>query len=115
MRYYDLKWHWTKRIEPHLGDEKLNAILVRDFNKFTQGNWRTPFKRTVPSRFRELRLGLGTSRSGAAILALRQALSMPLAGQLQSPARSTRRTRQAVADRDEREALHRVGRKGNAL
>lgn len=44
MRYYDLKRHWTKRIEPHLGDAKLNAILVRDFNKFTQGNWRTPFR-----------------------------------------------------------------------
>jgi hypothetical protein len=44
MRYYDLKRHWTKRIEPHLGDERLNAILVRDFNKFTFGRWRKPFK-----------------------------------------------------------------------
>jgi hypothetical protein len=43
MRYYDLKRHWTKRIEPHLGDERLNAILVRDFNKFTTGNWATRF------------------------------------------------------------------------
>ena len=38
MRYYDLKRHWTRRIEPHLTDERLNAILVRDFNKFTFGN-----------------------------------------------------------------------------
>lgn len=45
MRYYDLKRHWTKRIEPHLGDAKLNAILVRDFNKFTTGNWGKPFHR----------------------------------------------------------------------
>jgi hypothetical protein len=45
MRYYDLKRHWTKRIEPHLGDEKLNAILVRDFNKLTTGNWGKRFTR----------------------------------------------------------------------
>ncbi|MDY3551361.1 hypothetical protein R5W24_000437 [Gemmata sp. JC717] len=43
MRYYDLQRHWTKRIEPHLADRKLNAVLVRDFNKFTQGNWGKPF------------------------------------------------------------------------
>lgn len=45
MRYYDLKRHWTKRIEPHLGDKRLNAILVRDFNKYTTGNWGKPFTR----------------------------------------------------------------------
>ena len=45
MRYYDLKRHWTRRIEPHLGDEKLNAVLVRDFNKFTVGNWGRRFSR----------------------------------------------------------------------
>jgi hypothetical protein len=43
MRYYDLKGHWTRRIEPHLDDEWLNAILVRDFNKFTYGRWRQVF------------------------------------------------------------------------
>jgi len=43
MRYYDIKRYWTKRIEPHLGDGKLNAVLVRDFNKFTTGNWNQPF------------------------------------------------------------------------
>jgi hypothetical protein len=42
MRYYDLKRHWTNRIEPHLADAKLNAVLVRDFNKFTQGRWGKP-------------------------------------------------------------------------
>jgi hypothetical protein len=31
MRCYDVKRHWTRRIQPHLADEKLNAILVRDF------------------------------------------------------------------------------------
>jgi hypothetical protein len=35
MRYYGLQKHWSKRIVPHLGDAELNAILVRDFNKFT--------------------------------------------------------------------------------
>lgn len=43
MQYYDLKRHWTRRIEPRLADAKLNAILVRDFNKFTYGRWREPF------------------------------------------------------------------------
>ena len=43
MRYYDIKRHWTNRIEPHLADAKLNAILVRDFNLFTQGMWGKPF------------------------------------------------------------------------
>ena len=37
LRYYDLRRHWTKRIVPHLNDEFLNAILVRNFNKFTWG------------------------------------------------------------------------------
>jgi hypothetical protein len=41
MRYYNLKRHWTKRIMPHLGDEKLNRILVRDFKKVA--TW--PFQR----------------------------------------------------------------------
>ena len=44
LRYYDLQRHWTKRIEPHLTDERLNAILVRDFNKFTFGNWKKKFQ-----------------------------------------------------------------------
>jgi len=44
LRYYDLRRHWTKRIVPHLKDEALNAILVRDFNKFTWGRWRKRFK-----------------------------------------------------------------------
>jgi hypothetical protein len=43
MRYYDLQRHWTRRIAPHLGDPKLNAILVRDFNKFTLGRWQKRF------------------------------------------------------------------------
>jgi hypothetical protein len=43
MRYYDLKKHWTKKIEPHLTNKQLNNILVRDFNKFAFGRWRQPF------------------------------------------------------------------------
>ena len=44
LHYYELRRHWTKRIVPHLSDESLNAILVRDFNKYTWGRWRTRFK-----------------------------------------------------------------------
>lgn len=43
MRYYDLKKNWS-HVQPHLTDEKLNAILVRDFNKFTFGMWGKAFK-----------------------------------------------------------------------
>jgi hypothetical protein len=39
VRYYDVARHWTKRIEPHLQDDMLNKILVRDFNDYTQGRW----------------------------------------------------------------------------
>jgi hypothetical protein len=44
MRYYDLPRHWTRRIVPHLADPELNAILVRDFHKFTRGRWRQRFR-----------------------------------------------------------------------
>jgi hypothetical protein len=43
MHYYDLQRHWTHRIEPHLSDCVLNAILARDFSRFTQDNWGKPF------------------------------------------------------------------------
>jgi hypothetical protein len=43
MRYYDLKRHWTRKIEPHLADPRVSNVLVRDFNKFTFGRWNTPF------------------------------------------------------------------------
>jgi hypothetical protein len=42
-KYYDLQRNWTRKIVPHLKDEKLNAILVRDFNKFTMGSRAKPF------------------------------------------------------------------------
>jgi hypothetical protein len=42
MKYYDLKKNWH-RVKPHLGDKKLNDILVRDFNKFTFGRWGKKF------------------------------------------------------------------------
>jgi hypothetical protein len=48
MRFYDLKRHWTRRVEPHLGDEGLNCILVRDFDKYTFGRWR---KRFLPGMY----------------------------------------------------------------
>jgi hypothetical protein len=39
VRHYDVARHWTKRIEPHLGDERLNNILVADFDDYTQSRW----------------------------------------------------------------------------
>jgi hypothetical protein len=50
MKYYDLKRNWTKNIVPHLSNEDLNATLVRDFNKYTIGNWGTPFKQGMHPR-----------------------------------------------------------------
>jgi hypothetical protein len=43
IRYYDIPGKWTKRIQPHLGDEHLNQIIIRDFNKYTYGRWRRKF------------------------------------------------------------------------
>src|SRR5260370_15321671 len=45
MRYYDLKRNWTRRIVPHLGDERLNRILVRDFNRYSRAFHAKPFTR----------------------------------------------------------------------
>jgi hypothetical protein len=42
MEYYDLKRNW-RRVRPHLADNKLTKILVRDFNKFTFGRWGRKF------------------------------------------------------------------------
>jgi hypothetical protein len=44
MRYYDVP-RKGGRIEPHLADEGLNAVLARDFDKFTFGRWGRPFAR----------------------------------------------------------------------
>lgn len=35
LRYYDLARHWTKRVEPHLEDKKLNDFLLHDFGLYT--------------------------------------------------------------------------------
>ena len=48
MHYYQFQRHWTKRIVPHLGNEELNKLLVKDFNKYTSGRWR---KRFLPGMF----------------------------------------------------------------
>lgn len=41
--YYDIPGKWTRKIQPHLSDARLNEILVRDFNKFTTTRWDKPF------------------------------------------------------------------------
>ena len=43
IEYFSATKNW-KRIKPHLQDRMLLNILVRDFNKFTMGRWRKPFK-----------------------------------------------------------------------
>ena len=43
IRYYDLIKNWP-RVKPHLDDAELNDILVRDFNKFTEGHWGKKFR-----------------------------------------------------------------------
>jgi hypothetical protein len=43
LKYYDLQRHWTKRIELHLGNPKLNEVLVRNFRKYTLGRWGQQF------------------------------------------------------------------------
>jgi hypothetical protein len=59
MHYYGLKRHWTRNIEPHLSDARLNQILCRDFGKYTYGRWRQRFKPgQFPPRLRVLRLGI---------------------------------------------------------
>jgi hypothetical protein len=45
IHYYDLQKNWTKKIVPHLKDETLNNILVRDFNKYTVNRWNKTFNR----------------------------------------------------------------------
>ena len=62
LRYYDLQRHWTNRIDPHLGDRKLNH-LVRDFNKFTFGRWENG---SSPGSSRELRVLRLDCSTGAA-------------------------------------------------
>ena len=44
LRYYDVERNWSERIEPHLSDKRLNAILIRDFSKFTWGRWKVAFR-----------------------------------------------------------------------
>jgi hypothetical protein len=43
MQYYDLKKNW-RRVRRHLHDPALNALLVREMNKYTFGRWLDPFE-----------------------------------------------------------------------
>lgn len=42
MQYYDLQRNWRK-VKRHIGHPDVQAVLVRDFNKFTFGRWRNEF------------------------------------------------------------------------
>ncbi len=51
MRYYDLQANWRK-IKPLIAEREVQAILVRDFNKFTYGRWRQKFRTgDLPTKF----------------------------------------------------------------
>ena len=43
MIYYPIQKNWSRRIEPHLTNKRVQATLVRDFNKYTYGRWRQRF------------------------------------------------------------------------
>ena len=45
LRYFDLARHWTRRVEPHLGDKKLNDLLRHDFGLYTERWMGRVFKR----------------------------------------------------------------------
>jgi hypothetical protein len=51
VQYYDLQKNWRK-VRRHLGHPEVQRLLVRDFNKFTWGRWRTKFEPgMVPTQF----------------------------------------------------------------
>jgi hypothetical protein len=55
IHYYDVKRHWTTKIEPHLDNPDVKKILVHDFHRFTYGRWSEPFLPTsYPSDFESM-------------------------------------------------------------
>jgi hypothetical protein len=48
LRFYDLSRHWTKRVEPHLDDPRLNEYLNHDFALYVE-RWMRRFFR--PGQF----------------------------------------------------------------
>lgn len=52
LRYFDLKKHWTKKVLPHLKNEKLIAVLVEDLDKLAFSRWSKHFTADmVPAQF----------------------------------------------------------------
>jgi hypothetical protein len=52
MQYYPIVKKWAK-IKPHISNETVQEILVRDFNKYTFGRWGQPFERGMYPRYFE--------------------------------------------------------------
>jgi hypothetical protein len=51
MKYYDLKKNW-RRVKRHINHPEVQALLVRDFNRYTWGRWRKKFlPEMVPTEF----------------------------------------------------------------
>lgn len=52
MQYYPIVKKWSK-IKPHIKDDKVQEILVRDFNKYTFGRWGKRFEKGMYPRYFE--------------------------------------------------------------
>ena len=116
MRYYDLKRHWTKKIVPHLGDEELNHILVRDFNRYTFGRWHEPFKPgMLPESFESCDWRFDQHGPQPRLLAIRQARRLPLDRELRAAIGNSRGASPAMADHHQRFSFDRVGRCRDAV
>jgi hypothetical protein len=51
FKYYDLKRNWRK-VRRHIEHPEVQALLVRDFNRYTWGRWRQKFELGMkPSQF----------------------------------------------------------------
>ena len=51
LKYYDLKCNWRK-VKRHIEHPEVQALLVRDFNRFTWGRWRQKFEPgMLPTQF----------------------------------------------------------------
>jgi hypothetical protein len=110
MKYYDLKKNWH-RVKPHLADDKLNDILVRDFNKFTFGRWGRKFTYgDLPCEFESCDWDIDhRGRRPAFWQYVKHSAS--LARKLQSPLGYARTTKETMEDHLVRRSLDRLGRR----
>ena len=107
MKYYDLTKNWHC-VRPHLGDKKLNDILVRDFNKFTFGRWKQKFTHGAISSLNPA-TGISSIGENAGLLELCQTRRLSLADQLQSPFGNAGQAKEAMENHNIGKTFHRLG------